>query len=803
MYDIKQFRPTLYVLLFVGFTSFAVAAESSGIWVISAGALVLNAWLVHTNRFTPLPRWLANLITVLALLYVADKVAAAPQAPILVIGQFLVLLQIVKIWEQRANRDYAQLLVLSLLLVVAASISTASLIFGLMLIGYLFLSLYCCLLFHLKVEAEQARDATASDRQTQPNAATLRQDQRHLTRSMRRLTGLVSGVAITSAVVVFLFFPRGTGGNLIGPLHFKPAQTLTGFSDQVSFEQVARITQSNEEVARVIVEHNGRPVDGNDVLMLRGITLDVYGGASPDSPSGAWRWTRSPRSDPGTINLIGRQRYDLAAPPGSDVWTQRITLRPTGTRVLFAIAGVTTFMPNREVNLNYSYSDQILQTREPLYQPLDYVVTSNNVLMQPVESEPPASPGAFDRNNPEDRRLDRLMTAVRRAVLPPGHATDGAGADDQATTAPAAEQSSIDPKILDYATRPEVSGTDRATGQPLASLRPRTPRTPDALDEQIASNISHHLQTTFAYTLDLTDAAHLIKGKDPLVAFLYDTKRGHCEYFAGAMALMCQSLGMNARVVLGFKCDDYNSLGRYYQVNQSHAHAWVEVLMPDGTWKTYDPTSAQDARITTKPTLLTQLKHFFNFLEFKWAEHVVAYDNDTRANLIEHVESGMSSTATRTSDRFGAFRQWITDAATVLSIGSQILAGLVVLAIVAAVGAVGYFLFERWLLRRRAARIGLEGLPEADQLRLARQLKFYADLMTVLERRNITRPRHLTPLEFAESLTFLPTEVYEAVHQLTRLFYTIRFGRNDLAAEEHRRLATLVSDVDARLPQAT
>src|SRR3712207_8589126 len=54
---------------------------------------------------------------------------------------------------------------------------------------------------------------------------------------------------------------------------------------------------------------------------------------------------------------------------------------------------------------------------------------------------------------------------------------------------------------------------------------------------------SRHLQTQFSYTLDLTDARKIIEGQDPLVAFLYDLKRGHCEYFAGAMALMCQSLG--------------------------------------------------------------------------------------------------------------------------------------------------------------------------------------------------------------------------------------------------------------------
>ena len=83
-------------------------------------------------------------------------------APILLIGHFLVLLQLVKLYEQRANRDYAQLIVLSLLLMVAAAINTASLLFGLMFIAYLFLSLYCCLLFHLKVETDTARAALAS-----------------------------------------------------------------------------------------------------------------------------------------------------------------------------------------------------------------------------------------------------------------------------------------------------------------------------------------------------------------------------------------------------------------------------------------------------------------------------------------------------------------------------------------------------------------------------------------------------------------------------------------------------------------
>src|SRR5947207_11536271 len=214
MYDIRQFRPALYTLLILGMSGFALAAQSPGIWVFSVGLILLNGWLVKHGYFHPLPRLFANLITLLALLYIAYEVVGSGITPIMVIGQFLVILQLVKLYEQRANRDYAQLLVLSLLLIVAASINTASLVFGLLLIVYLFLSLYCCLLFHLKIETDHAKAALGLP-EDKLNPATLRHDEKYLSSSMRRLTMFVSIVSIAMAVLVFLFFPRGTGANLI------------------------------------------------------------------------------------------------------------------------------------------------------------------------------------------------------------------------------------------------------------------------------------------------------------------------------------------------------------------------------------------------------------------------------------------------------------------------------------------------------------------------------------------------------------------------------------------------------------
>src|SRR6266498_4112250 len=152
MYDIRQFKPALYVLLLLGISGFALAAQAPGLWVLAVAGIAMNAWLLKTNRFRPMPHWLANGVTLVAFLYVCLLWVKVGTTPIILIGEGLVLLQLVKLYEQRTNRDFAQLLVLSLLLMVAASINTASLVFGMMLIVYLFLSLYCCLLFHLKVE---------------------------------------------------------------------------------------------------------------------------------------------------------------------------------------------------------------------------------------------------------------------------------------------------------------------------------------------------------------------------------------------------------------------------------------------------------------------------------------------------------------------------------------------------------------------------------------------------------------------------------------------------------------------------
>jgi hypothetical protein len=150
---------------------------------------------------------------------------------------------------------------------------------------------------------------------------------------------------------------------------------------------------------------------------------------------------------------------------------------------------------------------------------------------------------------------------------------------------------------------------------------------------------------------------------------------------------------------------------------------------------------------------------------------------------------------TNTIYRGTGFIQWLRDwlnSDQLDAITSHIVFVMLGLILVALVGFVGYFLWEKWRLRRRAVRIGLEALPPEEQLRLARQLGFYDDLVQLLARHHITRPRHLTPLEFSRSLTFLPAGSYETVHRLTQMFYRVRFGHAELDPGQRRRLATTI-----------
>ena len=79
---------------------------------------------------------------------------------------------------------------------------------------------------------------------------------------------------------------------------------------------------------------------------------------------------------------------------------------------------------------------------------------------------------------------------------------------------------------------------------------------------------------------------------DPVDAFLFDTKRGFCEHYASAFAMLMRAAGIPAHVVTGYQGGTFNRYADYWIVRQSDAHAWDEVWLEGHGWMRIDPTAA-------------------------------------------------------------------------------------------------------------------------------------------------------------------------------------------------------------------
>ena len=111
-----------------------------------------------------------------------------------------------------------------------------------------------------------------------------------------------------------------------------------------------------------------------------------------------------------------------------------------------------------------------------------------------------------------------------------------------------------------------------------------------------AKDIERYLQSNYGYTLQLPG----LQESDPLANFLFERKKGHCEYFATSMAMMLRTLGIPARIVNGFRGGEYNDLSNSYIVREKDAHSWVEAYFPEYGWASFDPTPAGNAE-SSKP----------------------------------------------------------------------------------------------------------------------------------------------------------------------------------------------------------
>lgn len=81
-------------------------------------------------------------------------------------------------------------------------------------------------------------------------------------------------------------------------------------------------------------------------------------------------------------------------------------------------------------------------------------------------------------------------------------------------------------------------------------------------------------------------------GAEPVDEFLFETREGFCEHYASALTVLLRAAGVPARVVMGYQGGELNSIGSYYMIRQSDAHAWTEAWLADRGWVRVDGVAA-------------------------------------------------------------------------------------------------------------------------------------------------------------------------------------------------------------------
>ena len=297
---------------------------------------------------------------------------------------------------------------------------------------------------------------------------------------------------------------------------------------------------------------------------------------------------------------------------------------------------------------------------------------------------------------------------------------------------------------------------------------------------------------------------------DPLEDFIAHNPKGHCEYFAGALALMLRSVGIGSRVILGFKTDvrDFHAS----TIRQSDAHAWVEVYVPPeampqrmtgqyaqwwtgGGWLRLDPTPAPHDLMMARAFSL-QWTDFYYRVQAFWNDFVV---NMNQGRQLEWIYQPLYQVWHYVVYRAFNFEFWknlfVDMVRYYVSFFTDtprpkqqtwdmfyLFPPLIVLGMIFLVGR-QLVSWLRILFRKQTG----------EEMRRRITIEFYLRMEKMLAKIGVVRSLALTPLEFARQspapFAMLAIPVVEA-------FYRVRFGHVVLTEEESKSVLNMLDQLE-------
>ncbi len=574
--------------------------------LLGAGSAML---LVDWWKWFRLPNWMANVLAIIVTVLTVSNFYFTNDSVrhLLGVGKLLVYLQTILMFQQKSPRVYWQVLVLSLLQIVVGAVFNLGFEGGVLFIIYMMVAGMSMMLLHLYQDRQAIRNGNEDVRAwAEKHRGGLGQRalmvsanpgvSRGLLRRMVSSFFVFALGALSFAILLFYFLPRDHS-SWSGPLEVPMKNT--GFDEQVDMDHDEMILLSSRLQMNVRYWYPGgnKPFQPNALPYLRGMAL-----CNIKLDGNRTRWVPPP------YQVYGSDFRPLDATE-DPLWViQEVVLEPTEDPLLY------TAMPPRGA------AEEELMTDFEWCWPLG---------------------GITRQRTAETITVSHFRYNLKIPVLDNGDFYTAYPYQPRETNSGLPLTSQDDPGNYRWLTWLERSRYPTLT-QTASQIASR-------FDSGNHLSVARQMESLFrsdrfSYTLDFRDIDR-DESLDTVEDFFANFRRGHCEYYASALALMLRSQGIPSRVVVGFRGGDINGFGGHLDVEAKHKHAWVEAYIrpqdcsdylrrtgqagPLGAWLRLDPTPATDLS-----NALTGADDALDFAKSLWRDYVLGLQSDSRSRLM-------------------------------------------------------------------------------------------------------------------------------------------------------------------------
>ena len=779
----------------------SIGSESASLSVIAVFFSIFGYVCVDWLRLFALPSAAAYALMALAAAYcVSDfmDLDGPPNHQMIAVAQLLAFVQAILMLQKKSRRIYEQLSTFCLLELVVAAVFNNALSYGLLLIPMGIVAVMALSSLAVAYASDGIFPPPEDVTEDGSRLMGLRQRKRRdgfrsrplltfdrfeslVRRSPRHALYLIAPAVALLALIFFYALPRTTEA---APSAGGPA--VVGFSDSLRLDQIGRMNFNPQIALRIRMQNSrtGAAYRVSDPLYLRGRVLEVYQTeVVANRRVGQWQAITPARWQ------VGPSLPPVYAPPRSadrnffDEVRVDVTAEANSSESLFAIgpyyaAGTSGSIVHirvretlRHVNAESTYFPRVS------YRFVTHGFRGGMAL--PLRSflplgESPTEPGEDDQ---EDGKYASSVAI-----------TSVSSGGDPSLPASAARD------VEDYLRRLLVF--DREEMPAVYRLMKRFDRRPSGdlrNSYDFARTVELHLATSpdYRYTLQLN--ADPDSRSDPIDKFLSRDRAGHCQFFASALLMALRARGIPARMVVGYATDEYHELSGRYIARGSHAHAWVEALVPasdlpngmtvygqppsDRYWLRLDPTPGSRRAAISGSAGVNQV---FDMAQNMWDDYVVEMDGGRQQDALSVGGAGaMHGSYMRMVQRMSILLGRVR--AGELGGGSLAAGGF---SVTAAFATFGLALAGIMAVRFRPSRVRRRQRSRDARSAEDAQLGFYREAMAHLRSVGLERGFNQTPQEFTSLASQqlqhpLVEPLSQPLSTLTRWYYRLRFGTGD------------------------